>query len=186
MNTLNLANPTCTNIYHQSLLRLHGRLQGGARRIRPGGVGAILKMLILVAFLTTIGSVQAASASSPTIRESNQMALVKDQTHTGSHRTMDYRIEFTYTFQPGEGGGADSLQFEGRITPRRGLNTFLLRLHLLDDGGHVLGTSILYAPGAGRGAGRPTISRTIEVPAGTEKIGFSHVARERRRLPGRR
>ena len=128
----------------------------------------------------------AACATPAAVLVNQQTALVKDRPHTGVHRTMDYRIEFTYTFKAGKGEVTDRLAFAGRVVPRRGLDTFVLRLHFLDAAGLVLGTTILYAPGAGRGAGRPAVDRLIDVPAGTEKIGFSHVARERRVLPGRR
>ena len=150
------------------------------------GVGSMLRMLVLVIVLALFGPFLAACSSTPAVRASNQMTLVKDGPYSGAHRTMDYRVEFTYTFQAGKGAAADSMQFEGRVVPRRGLDTFLLRLHFLDGDGQVLGTTILYAPGARRGAGRPSISRTIDVPPGAAKIGFSHVAREQRVLPGRR
>ena len=79
-----------------------------------------------------------------------------------------------------------SIQFEARVVPRRGLTTFTLRLHFLDEGGQITGTSILYAPGARRGAGRPTINRQITVPDRSVSMGFRHEAREQRVRRGRR
>ncbi len=145
-----------------------------------------MMILTMLALQAVIGLSLAACATPPALSVNQQTALVKDHPHTDVHRTMDYRIEFTYTFKAGKGEANDRLAFTGRVVPRRGLDTFVLRLHFLDAAGQALGTTILYAPGAGRGAGRPAIDRLIDVPAGTEKIGFSHVARERRVLPGRR
>ncbi len=118
----------------------------------------------------------------PRINPNQQMPLVKLQPYKSSHRTMDYHIAFAYTFHGGGGGGADRIEFSGHLVPRRGLDTFVLRFHFLDESGHVLGTQILYAPGAGRGAGRATINRMMEVPTGAVNIGFSDVAREKRIL----
>jgi hypothetical protein len=122
-------------------------------------------------------------STNPRLGPHQQMALVKHHPYEGSHRTMDYQIGFAYTFHEGRGREPDRIEFSGRLVPRRGLDTFILRLHFLDESGHVLGTQVLYAPGAGRGAGRATISRVIEVPTGTVNIGFSHVAREQRIRP---
>ncbi len=125
----------------------------------------------------------ASCSTSPRIAPGQQMPLVKHQPHKGSHRTMDYQITFAYTFLEGHGGEPDRIDFSGRLIPRRGLDTFILRLHFLDENGNVLGTQVLYAPGAGRGAGRPAISRMIEVPERAINMGFSHVAREQRIRP---
>jgi hypothetical protein len=128
-----------------------------------------------------------ACSTHPRIGPNQQMTLVKHQPFRGSHRTMDYQIVFSYTFVEGHGGEPDRMEFSGRLVPRRGLDTFILRVHFLDESGYVLDTQILYAPGAGRGAGRATFSRVIEVPVGAVNIGFSHVAREQRIRPrGRR
>ena len=135
--------------------------------------------------LTALAFMITACSSTPTRTVGNPIPLVKAQTQTETHRTMDYQIEFTYTFRAGKGNAPDSIQFDGRIIPRRGLTTFSLRLHFLDETGQIIGTSILYAPGARRGAGRPTISRSIEVPDGAVSLGFSHEAREQRVRPRR-
>ena len=124
-----------------------------------------------------------ACSTNPRLGPHQQMALVEHQPYEGFHRTMDYQIGFGYTFHEGRGGKSDRIEFSGRLVPRRGLDTFILRVHFLDESGYVLGTQVLYAPGAGRGAGRATISRVIEVPTGAINIGFSHVAREQRIRP---
>ncbi len=112
--------------------------------------------------------------------------LVTDQPYTGAHRTMDYQLAFSYVFQAGGGGEADVIDFEGRLIPRQGLETFILRLILLDASGEILATRVLYAPGGRQGAARTTFQRRIEVPEGAVKLGFRHVARERRERGNRR
>ncbi len=138
-----------------------------------------------IIFLAVLACMILACSSTPGRTVGNSMPLIKTQAQTESHRTVDYQIEYTYTFNAGKGGAPDSIQFDGRVIPRRGLTTFTLRLHFLDEAGQVIGTRILYAPGARRGAGRPTISRTIEVPDGAVSLGFSHEAREQRVRPRR-
>ena len=161
-------------------MRFQSRISG------PRGPATLkCAMTALILGLTILSSMILACSSTPGRTVGNRMPLVKAQTQTETHRTVDYQIEFTYTFYGGEGDTPDSIQFDGRIIPRQGLTTFALRLHFLDEAGQIVGTSILYAPGARRGAGRPTISRSIEVPDGAVSLGFSHEAREQRIRRGR-
>ncbi len=157
------------------------RLPGPDRSAAFSGVKAVG-----IVCLMTLVSVILASCSTPGRTVGETVPLNRTGHDTATHRTMDYRIEFSYAFQPGHGSTSDSIQFNARVIPRRGLNTFVLRLHFLDETGQIIGTSILYAPGARRGAGRPTISRLIEVPDGAARMGFSHEAREQRIRRGRR
>ena len=124
--------------------------------------------------------------SSPGPSVDSQTTLVRNRPGAETYRTMDFRLDFTYTFQAAADEASDSIQFNGQLVPRRGLYTLALRLHFLGDNGDILGTTVLYAPGAGRGAGRSAISREIDVPVGAVKIGFSHIAREQRIMPRRR
>ncbi len=152
----------------------------------PAGTAARMGAKIVpIIGLTTLALMITACSSTPTRTVGNPIPLVRVQTQTETHRTMDYQIEFTYTFQAGEGNAPDSIQFDGRIIPRRGLTTFSLRLHFMDEARQIIGTNILYAPGARRGAGRRTISRSIEVPDRAVSLGFSHEAREQRVRPRR-
>ena len=112
--------------------------------------------------------------------------LVKDQLYEGAHRSMYYQMEFKYTFQPGVHSEPDMIDFEGHLIPRRGLLTLTLRLLFLEASGQILAARVLYAPGGRQGAARTTIRRQIKVPEGAVKLGFQHVARERRILRNRR
>ena len=139
-----------------------------------------------IVVILVVGYLAGACATTPRVVLDNQIALVRDQPFEGSHRTMDYQLQFVYTFRQGAGEASDHIEFTGRLVPRRGLDTFILRLHFLDAAGAILATGIVYAPGAGRGAGRATIERQFEVPADAVAMGFSHVAQERRIMRRRR
>jgi hypothetical protein len=108
----------------------------------------------------------------------NRVPLEKQHPYDGMLKNMDYQLSYRYVFHPGDPSEADRIVFSGKIMPRRGLDTFRLRLHMLDGAGNVLVSHVLYAPGAGQGAARTTINRTLTVPAGTEAIAFSHFSQE--------
>lgn len=82
-------------------------------------------------------------------------------------------------FTPKGASEPDQIEFSGKLTPRQGLLTLTLRLHLLDAAGKVLTTQVLYAPGGGQGAGRATIDRKIDVPPGAVTLAFSHYAKDK-------
>ena len=120
----------------------------------------------------------------PAVKPEHQLPLVKNQPYEGTQQTMDYQLEYRYVFSSGGSSEPDQIEFTGNLTPRRGFETFILRLHLLDASGNVLATHALYAPGSNQGAGRSTINRKIEVPPGAVMIGFSHFAHNTDRTGG--
>jgi hypothetical protein len=102
------------------------------------------------------------------------------RTYEGSQGTLYYALTYAYVFHAGSQGQPASIDFTGKLVPRRGLGTLIIRLHFRDADGNNLATHTLYAPGAWKGAGRATIQRQMQIPAGTEYFDFSHVAREQR------
>jgi len=126
------------------------------------------------------------SCAGPTVALEQQAPLAKTQPYEGTQQNMDYQLAYRYVFSSGGSSGPDQIEFTGNLTPRRGLATLAIRLHLLDASGQVLATQVLYAPGANQGAGRSTINRKIEVPPGAVKIGFSHFAKDYATRPGPR
>jgi hypothetical protein len=103
-----------------------------------------------------------------------QEPLVKDKPYEGAQQDMDYQLTYRYIYHPGNPSGA--IDFTGKLTPRRGLYTFILRLHLLNSSGDVLETHVLYAPGSGNGAAKTSIQQRIEVPPEATAIAFSDLA----------
>lgn len=153
----------------------------------PIAIQESLSYRLGVAVLALMGlAPMLAACSSANVSSGPSRPLVTNQPYTGAHRTMDYQLAFSYVFQPGGGGKADTINFEGRLIPRQGLETFILRLIFLDASGEILATRVLYAPGGRQGAARTTFQRRIEVPQGAVKMGFRHVARERRERGNRR
>ena len=128
------------------------------------------------------------SCAAKTVPLEHQTPLVKNQPYEGTQQNMDYRLAYRYVFAKDRAAGPDRIEFTGKLTPRRGLATLTIRLHLLDATGKILATQILYAPGAGQGAGRSTIDRNIEIPPGAVTLAFSHFAQENAARPilGRR
>ena len=121
-------------------------------------------------------SIVLTSCQTPGLILKNQMPLVKDKPYNGTQQTMDYQLTYRYSYYMGHPSG--TIDFSGNLVPRKGLQTFILRLHLLNSSGDVLATSVLYAPGAGNGAARTSIKKKIEVPPDTTAIAFSHLAKE--------
>ena len=109
----------------------------------------------------------------------HQTPLVKNQPYEGTQQTMDYQLAYRYVFSKGGASEPDQIEFTGKLTPRQGLVTLTLRLHLLDAAGKVLITQVLYAPGSGQGAGRSSIDRKIDVPSGAVTLAFSHFAKDK-------
>jgi len=135
--------------------------------------GRLRQVLVFI----IVGLVVPACSTSNLILE-NRVPLEKQHPYDGMLRNMDYQLTYRYVFHPGAPDEADRIVFTGKIVPRRGLDTFRLRLHLLDGAGNVLASHVLYAPGANQGAARTTINRTLTVPAGTEAVAFSHFSQE--------
>lgn len=141
----------------------------------------VLRRRRCTAFCVLLGiSLALAACTTSKVWTGNSRPLVKDQPYEGAHRTMHYQLSFRYTFQPGANSEPDTIDFEGRLVPRRGLLTLTLRLLFLDASGKILAARVIYAPGGRQGAARTTIRRQIKVPEGAAKLGFRHVARERR------
>ena len=85
-------------------------------------------------------------------------------------------------YKPGVSGGEGMLEFEGKMTPNRKLDTLIINLNFLDTQGNRLQTNQIYNSGIGRGAGSATISETFNVPTGTASIALTDIARERVRV----
>ena len=118
------------------------------------------------------------SCAIKTVPLEHQTPLVKNQPYEGTQHNMDYQLAYRYVFVKGGAAEPDRIEFAGKLIPRRGLEALTIRLHLLDTAGKMLATQVLYAPGAGQGAGRSTIDRNIEVPPGAVTFAFSHFAQE--------
>jgi hypothetical protein len=119
------------------------------------------------------------SCTAPKVALEHRTPLVKNQPYEGTQQSMDYQLAYRYIFSKGGASQPDQIEFTGKLTPRRGLDSLTVRLHLLDASGKVLATQVLYAPGAGQGAGRSTINRTIEVPPDAVTLAFSHSAKDK-------
>lgn len=119
------------------------------------------------------------SCAAPTVALEHQSPLVKNQPYEGTQQSMDYQLAYRYVFSKGGPSEPNRIEFKGKLTPRRGMDTLTVRLHLLDALGKVLTTQVLYAPGAGQGAGRSSIDRMIDVPPSAVTLAFSHFAKDR-------
>ena len=138
---------------------------------------SILRLTWIALVLSWIGTLN--SCAAPTVALEHQTPLVKNQPYEGTQKSMDYQLTYRYIFSKGGVSEPDRIEFTGKLTPRQGLVTLTLRLHLLDASGKVLATQVLYAPGAGQGAGRSSINRTIEVPMDAVTLAFSHFAKNK-------
>ena len=129
--------------------------------------------------LMLVGMGALISCAARTVPLEHQTPLVKNQPYEGIQQNMDYELAYCYVFVKGGVAEPDRIEFTGKLTPRRGLETLTIRLHLLDAAGKMLATQVLYAPGAGQGAGRSTIVRKIDVPPTAVNLAFSHIARDK-------
>jgi hypothetical protein len=144
----------------------------------------LYRLICLSLMLAEMGVLVGCAAK--TVPLEHQTPLVKNQPYEGTQQNMDYQLAYRYVFVKGGVAETDRIEFTGKLTPRRGLETLTIRIHLLDAAGKMLATQVLYAPGAGQGAGRSAINRNIEVPPGAVTLAFSHFVQEYAARPGLR
>ncbi len=113
------------------------------------------------------------------IEKDQQILLAADQPITGTKKTTDYSLEYQIVFQQKGSDGSGTIQFNGKLNPRRGLDSLTIWINFLDADGKIIGSKPIYAPGAGRGAAKSTLEDTFELPAGTVAVAFTHIGRER-------
>lgn len=138
---------------------------------------SIFRLTWIALAVSGIGTLN--SCAAPRVALEHQTPLVRNQPYEGSQQSMDYQLTYRYVFSKGDASEPDRIAFTGKLTPRRGLVTLTVRLHLLDASGKMLATRVLYAPGSGQGAGRSSINRTIQVPPDAVTLAFSHFAQDK-------
>ena len=136
--------------------------------------GRVTILLIAVAAIFVIG------CSGATIREDQRIPLPAESPYESVVKTTDYSMEYQLVYQPADASGSGKLVLKGKLVPRRGLDSFSLWINFLDAEGKMIGSKSIYSPGAGRGAARSDLEKTVEVPPGTVSVAFSHNAREKR------
>ena len=135
------------------------------------GLTAILLVLVGVALIV--------GCSGTTIRPEQRIALTADTPYEATAKTTDYSMDYQIVYKPAGSSGDGTLQFSGKLVPRRGLDSMTIWINFLDAEGKTVGSKTLYSPGAGRGAARTSLEKTFEVPPGTVSVAFTHNAREK-------
>jgi hypothetical protein len=129
--------------------------------------------MIFVAVALVLG------CSGATIRPEQRIALTADTPYESTVKTTDYSMDYQIVYKPAGASGGGTLQFSGKLVPRRGLDSMSIWINFLDAEGKIIGSKTLYSPGAGRGAARTSLEKTFEVPPGTVSMAFTHNAREK-------
>ncbi len=114
-----------------------------------------------------------------TIREDRRIPLVANQPYEGVSKTINYILEYSFTFHHKAGDETGSMEFTGNLKPTRPLNTLSIRLQFLDSEGKIIDTERIYGSGYGGGAGKATIQKHFETPPGAVAIAFAHSAEVR-------
>ena len=135
--------------------------------------GPVTALTILVAVALVFG------CSGATIRPEQRIALTADTPYESTVKTTDYSMDYQIVYKPAGSSGDGTLQFSGKLVPRRGLDSMTIWINFLDAEGKTIGSKTLYSPGAGRGAARTNLEKTFEVPPGTVSVAFTHNAREK-------
>jgi hypothetical protein len=135
--------------------------------------GAVTLLLIFVAVAFVIG------CSGATIKPEQRIPLTAGTLYEATVKTTDYSMDYQIVYKPAGSSDGGTLQFTGKLVPRRGLDSMSIWINFLDAEGKTIGSKTLYSPGAGRGAARTNLEKTFEVPPGTVSVAFTHSAREK-------
>ena len=114
-----------------------------------------------------------------TIREDRRIPLVANQPYEGVSKTINYILEYNFTFHHKAADETGSMEFTGNLKPTRPLNTLSIRLQFLDSEGKIIDTERIYGSGYRDGAGKATIQKHFETPPGAAAIAFAHSAEDR-------
>ena len=135
--------------------------------------GFVTNLLIIVAATLLF------NCSGATIRPEQRIPLTADTPYESTVKTTDYSMDYQIVYKPANSSGGGTLQFAGKLVPRRGLDSMSIWINFLDADGKTIGSKTLYSPGAGRGAARSNLEKTFDVPPGTVSVAFTHNAREK-------
>ncbi|KPJ78773.1 MAG: hypothetical protein AMJ54_02295 [Deltaproteobacteria bacterium SG8_13] len=120
------------------------------------------------------------ACSGAAVKPEQRIPLAADAPYASEVKTTDYSMEYELVYKPAGASGGGTLQFNGKLVPRRGLDSMTIWINFLDAEGKTIGSKTLYSPGAGRGAARTSLEQTFEVPPDAVSVAFTHIAREKR------
>lgn len=148
----------------KSTLRQH-------RRFHFSGVQGII--------LPLMGILVMASCGGSLLSVRNPVPIEEQKSTGGFRKTIDYQLDYRYRFQPATPPKPNLFEFEGNLTPQRGLSTLSVKILFLDADGKTLLTESIYFSGFRQGAGKAKIEKRFELPPGAVSFGFSHFSQER-------
>lgn len=129
-----------------------------------------------VAVLLFIAAVMLVSAcSGAQIKPDQRIPLTADAPYESVVKTTDYSMDYQIVYTAAGSSGGGTLQFKGKLVPRRGLDSLSIWINFLDTEGKTIAGKTLYSPGAAR----TSLEQTFNLPAGTASVAFTHIAREK-------
>ena len=143
----------------------------------PACRGGLVKVLLIAVAASLVFA-----CSGVAIKPEQRIPLTADAPYASTVKTTDYAMDYQIVYKPAGASGGGTLQFAGKLVPRRGLDSLSIWVNFLDAEGKTIGSKTLYSPGTGRGAARTDLEQTFEVPPGTVSVAFTHIARERRTI----
>ena len=112
-----------------------------------------------------------------------RISLVKGGPQTGTWKTFDYEMKYTYRYSQPQEGAPGSLEFSASLEASSGgLDSLAISIYLLDGNGRVLKIESLYDSGykESRYFHDRSFTVTLATPPETAGISFTHTSQRSR------
>ena len=120
-----------------------------------------------------------ATADGNADRKKNQQPLISGQPQSGKYDTIDFELQYQYSYQA-EAGVASEMVLTASLRRKRKLDSVDIWIDFLDENGKRLGRSNIFGSGAGRGVANRSFEVKIKVPPGSSQFEFISMSREKR------
>lgn len=141
------------------------------QRKRAGAIGLIMILMCIYLF--------AAEDSDARNSEKKLKPLVSGQPQSGKYDTVDFVLEFQYTYQP-ESGQESAMVFNASLRRKRQLDSLDIWISFLDENGKRLKRFSVFGSGAGRGVANRSFEVKFNVPPGASQFDFTSISKEKR------
>jgi len=158
----------------------HFLSQGTNQRciMKAGEIGILFLLGVVFAF---IGCQQDIIGTE--IPADKRITLVKGGPQTGTWKTFDYEMNYTYRYSQPRESAPGSIEFSASLeTMSGGLDSLAISIYLLDGNGRVLKIDSLYDSGykESRSFHNRSFSVTLATPPETAGISFAHTSQRSR------
>ena len=141
------------------------------RKKRAGALGFIIVLLFIY--------LVAAEDSNARNSKKRIQPLVSGPSQTGKYDTVDFSLEFQYTYQP-ESGQESVMEFNASLKRKRQLDSLDIWINFLDENGKRLKRVRVFGSGAGRGVANRSFEVKFNVPPGASQFEFTSISQEKR------